>query len=263
MATPPPSAVRNMGGASVPSRVGVPRPVLLSPAARRAITRRMLLVHETSVERVARIAGVAASDLRAFRSELAQSDLPETLVGRGAGLAFVDELPQAPLLYLLARALRPQQVVETGIGPGYSTAWMLAALAANGHGELISLGPGPTAGRGRAVHPFTVGQFVPPRLRDRWTLVLGNTEERLGEILRGGTALDLFFYDNGPDAARAHFELRGAWNALSARGVLLAHHVDANTAWPEFCRSQGLPTQILHPGPPPMGALAMRREARF
>ncbi|HZY71167.1 MAG TPA: class I SAM-dependent methyltransferase [Thermoplasmata archaeon] len=263
MAVRSPPSAPNLGGASVPARVTLPRPVVLSPAARRAITRRMLLVHETSIEHVARVAGVDAAELKPFRSELAQSDLAETLVGRGAGLAFVEELPQAPLLYLLTRALRPNQVVETGIGPGYSTAWILAALAANGAGELISVGPGPTAGRGRAVHPFTVGQFVPPRFRDRWTLVLGNTEDRLAEILKGGTPLDLYFYDNGPEAARAHFELRAAWSALSGRGVLLSHHVDANSAWPEFCRSQGLAPQILSPGPPPMGALAMHRDARF
>jgi hypothetical protein len=106
-----------------------------------------------------------------------------------------------------------------------------------------------------------VGQFVPPTLRSRWTLALGNSEERLREILQRASRIDLFLYDNGPVATRARFELRAAWEALSGRGILLAHHVEANSAWSDFCRLQGLPPQILDPGPPPMGALVVRPNA--
>ena len=134
----------------------------------------------------------------------------------------------------------------------------MAALEANREGELVSLGPGPTNGRSPGVKDVTVGQFVPPALRARWTLALGNSEERLREILAGSGPVDLFFYDNGPVASRTRFELRAAWEALSPRGILLAHHVEANTAWSDFCRNQGVAPQILDPGPPPMGALAVR-----
>jgi hypothetical protein len=107
----------------------------------------------------------------------------------------------------------------------------------------------------------SVGQFVPPSLRSRWTLALGNSEERLRDILAATSKVDLFLYDNGPEAARARFELRAAWDALSPRGILLAHHVDASPAWAEFCGRQGVQLQILDPGPPPMGALGVRSKA--
>ncbi|EQD54657.1 hypothetical protein B1B_09583, partial [mine drainage metagenome] len=188
----------------------------------------------------------------------AEGDLPDLLLERGAGIAFAHELPQGALLYLLVRSQRPDRVVETGVRPGYSTAWILAALAANRSGELISLGPGPTAGRASGVREVEVGQFVPPPLRTRWTLALGNTEERLRDILGGSGGIDLFFYDNGPSPARARFELHAAWERLGPRGILLCHHVDANAAWTAFCRTQGLPPQLLDPGPPPMGAMAVR-----
>jgi predicted O-methyltransferase YrrM len=218
----------------------------------------MLLFRQAALDRIVQLTGAKPADLARHRRELRESDLPDTLLNRGAGLAFVRELPQGALLYLIVRASKPRRIVETGVRPGYSTAWMLAALEANGVGELTSLGPGPTAGRMAAVREVRVGQFVPPSLRSRWTLALGNTEDRLREILQDARGVDLFFYDNGPVAARARFELRAAWEALSDRGVLLAHHVDANSAWPDFCHLQGLSPQLLDPGPPPMGALVVR-----
>lgn len=235
------------------------RPALLTPAARKAVLHHMLFFRQASLDRIAQVTGAAGDDLKRFRRELATSGVPELLLQRGVSLPFTRELPQGALLYLIVRALRPQRVVETGVGPGYSTAWLLAGLEANASGELISLGPGPTQGRVLGVQEATVGQFVAPSLRGRWTLVLGNTVDRLEEILRGeGRRVDLFFYDNGPDVSRARFELRAAWTALAPHGLLLAHRVDANTAWTEFCRLQGLGPQILDAGPPPLGALEMR-----
>ena len=219
----------------------------------------MLLIREAALERIARLTGIAPAGIARYRRELRESSLPDVLIQRGAGLAFALELPQGALLYLLVRATRPRRIVETGVRPGYSTAWMLAALDANGSGELTSLGPGPTAGRAPGVRESGVGQLVAPSLRSRWTLALGNTEDRLREILQSVAGIDLFLYDNGPQEARARFELRAAWEALSPRGILLAHHVDANAAWPDFCKLQGLaPPQLLDAGPPPMGALMVQ-----
>ncbi len=217
----------------------------------------MLFYRQAALDRIRQLTGASASELQRFRRELKEGPLPDLLLQRGAGMAFTRELPQGALLYLIVRAARPLRIVETGVRPGYSTAWMLAALDANGEGELTSLGPGPSAGRSVAVRDYGVGQFVAPSLRGRWTLALGNTEERLREVLGSERGVDLFFYDNGPIAVRARFELRAAWEALSRRGILLSHHVDANAAWADFCRLQGLPTQLLDPGPPPMGALVM------
>jgi predicted O-methyltransferase YrrM len=248
-----------LSGESVPyldrtsRRAGV-----VSPAARKAIVHRMLLFRQAALDRIAALTGVTLAELHRYRRELVASRLPDILLERGAGVAFTHELPQGALLYLLVRAQRPAVVLETGVGPGYSTAWILAALEDNHAGELTSLGPGPTAGRSAGVHDVALGQFVPPTLRARWTLALGNTEDRLRELLSAFREVDLFFYDNGPVAARARFELLAAWERLTPRGILLAHHIDATPAWGAFCRSQGLPVQVLDPGPPPMGALGLR-----
>jgi hypothetical protein len=218
----------------------------------------MLILRQTTIGRLSNLTGVPGSDIWRFHQDLSASDLPEVLLQRGAYAPFTREFPQGALLYILVRALRPHRVVETGVRPGYSTAWILAALSANDEGELVSLGPGSAAGRTRGISEYPVGQLVAPSLRSRWTLVLGNTEDRLEGIL-DAAPVDLFFYDNGTDAARARFELRSAWSSLSPRGVLMAHRADASPAWGEFCRGQNLDPQILDPGPPPLGALAIRR----
>jgi hypothetical protein len=261
--TVPSSELQSVAGDAVPAFL--PRshrlPSVLSPAARKGIRQRMLLLRQASLDRIARLTGATDSDLLQFRRDLRSSELPDTLLERGAGLPFTRELPQGALLYLLVRAARPRTVIETGVRPGYSTAWILAGLAENGGGTLTSLGPGPSAGRNGGVHDVGVGQFVPPSLRARWTLALGNTPERLRELLGRAGEVDLFFYDNGPELARARFELRAAWEVLSASGILLAHHIDANVAWAELCRLQGLPPQVFDAGPPPMGALGIRAGA--
>jgi predicted O-methyltransferase YrrM len=241
--------------------IGTPRArpaPLLTPAARKAIRNRMLLLRTASLDRVRTLTGSSEAELKQYRHELQESELPELLVGRGASLAFVQEFPQGALLYLLVRALKPRRIVETGVRPGYSTAWFLAALEANGAGTLTSLGPGSGEGRTSGVENVGVGQFVPPSLRSRWTLVLGNTEERVQEILGADHSIDLYFYDNGPDPDRARFEIGRAWKALSPDGVLLAHRTQANRVWDEFCARQGVTTQLLDPGPPPLGALAVK-----
>lgn len=233
-------------------------PTLLTRAARKAVRHRMLLLRQASLDRIGALTGATSQEMREIRRELLASPLPDLLIQRGAGAAFAREFPQGALVYILVRAMKPERVVETGVRPGYTTAWILSALEANGVGALSSLGPGPTVGRVSGVANVTVGQFVPPSLRTRWTLVLGNTEEHLRTLLESGGAVDLFLYDNGPDVNRARFELRTAWSALSSRGVLLAHHTESNTAWAEFCAAQGLRPQVFDAGPPPMGALGVR-----
>lgn len=257
----PPSASSVSADASsltLPPSLRSRPPVLLSPATRRAIRQRMVRFRQASVDRIVALTGRSETEVHSFRREVTTSALPDTLIQRGAGFPFTQEFPQAGLLYLLVRSHRPKTVIETGVRPGYTTAWILAALEANGAGgTLHSLGPGPTGHRSQNVRDVTVGQFVPPSLRARWTLVLGNTEENLRTLLAEQRPVDLFLYDNGPDATRARFELHSAWAALSSRGILLAHHVDANPAWSEFCRAQGIAEQILDPGPPRLGAVGM------
>lgn len=62
-------------------------------------------------------------------------------------------------LYAIVRALKPTRMLEIGTRYGCSTTHILAAMAANGHGELVSLDIVPFAGN------------IAPELRQRWTFV--------------------------------------------------------------------------------------------
>lgn len=46
---------------------------------------------------------------------------------------------KAPLLYVLARELKPEVIVETGVASGVSTLFFLQALEDNGSGKLYSV----------------------------------------------------------------------------------------------------------------------------
>jgi hypothetical protein len=79
--------------------------------------------------------------------------------------------------YVICRALRPRVVVETGVGSGVTTAFILQALAANDEGHLWSIDLPPIGAEEYA------GSFVPQHLRDRWTLlqhrpILGTAKRR-------------------------------------------------------------------------------------
>lgn len=90
--------------------------------------------------------------------------------------------------YLLARALKPQLTVETGIYDGLGSLVLLCALrrnAAERHpGELLSVDPDPDA-----------GTLVPDHLRPWWRFVLGTADRDLEPAL-AGRRIDLLFSDS-------------------------------------------------------------------
>lgn len=81
---------------------------------------------------------------------------------------------EAEITYLLLRHVRPAHVVELGTFHGWSTTWILRALADNGTGALHSFD--------RVDH---VVRSVPPDLAaDRWRFVGGDVRQNLGEVPR-------------------------------------------------------------------------------
>ncbi|HZY71115.1 MAG TPA: class I SAM-dependent methyltransferase [Thermoplasmata archaeon] len=150
-------------------------------------------------------------------------------------------LLQAPLLYLIVRSERPYWVVETGVSTGYSARFILEAMARNNAGHLDSVGIDrfaagvhssdlPAGLRGRSV-----GWLVPDRLRSRWSLHIGTSEETLPAVLaqHAGT-LDGFLHDSLHQypVMRREYELGSA--AMRPGGLLMSHDIHTSRAWPEF-----------------------------
>jgi predicted O-methyltransferase YrrM len=65
---------------------------------------------------------------------------------------------ECQFIYAVIRALRPERVLEIGVGNGCTTTHILTALARNGTGTLTSVDP----------HPYNTDN-IPLALRDRWT----------------------------------------------------------------------------------------------
>jgi predicted O-methyltransferase YrrM len=150
-------------------------------------------------------------------------------------------------LYAIARRQRPTIAVETGVANGFSTAFLLLALAANDHGALYSIDlprevgreyePGTFyEGEGRAGIPpgSEPGWLIPDELKDRWTLILGRSQDELPPLLSRLATIDFFMHDSEHSFDCMSFEFDGAWPALRAGGILLSDDVNANDAFPRF-----------------------------
>ncbi len=210
------------------------------------------------VRGLARVTGVAADELERYCREAAR-------VGEGYRTRWATEggprldpylWASSEALYVTVRAVRPAQMVETGVQRGVSSAFLLAAMERNGAGHLTSIDL-PTfdaAGRvnrdGRVdasyvAGPEAVGDLVDAPLRARWTLRLGDARELLPTVLAGLGTIDAFFHDSEHSYDQMTFEFRTAWTHLRAGGCLVSDDIawspPAQRAWREFVAA--------HPGP--------------
>ena len=147
------------------------------------------------------------------------------------------------LLYLSARATKPRLAVETGSFNGAGSAFLAAALEANGRGRLLAfdlpdardaLGVPIPAGR-------EPGWLVPERLRHRFELVLGDARATLRPRLRREGAVDLFVHDSLHTTRHMLFEFRVAWRHLARGGVLVSDDVFWNPAFWLFTKRHRVP----------------------
>jgi methyltransferase family protein len=155
-------------------------------------------------------------------------------------------------LYAVLRKLRPRVAVETGVANGFSTAFSLLALKANGEGELHSIDMPREVGRdyepgtffegeGRAGIPAgsEPGWLIPEGLKERWTLILGKSQEELPPLLERLGEIDSFMHDSEHSFDCMWFEYNQAWPALRSGGVLFSDDVNSTEAFFRFAREEG------------------------
>lgn len=151
------------------------------------------------------------------------------------------------LLYYIVRLCRPLRCVETGVYRGISTAFILAALEDNGCGHLTSIDL-PAASY---VDPMTAqvytspllegeepGFAVPKSLRDRWTLVLGDSRALLPKVLSEIGKIDMFLHDSAHTYDVMKWELETAAQHMARDGIMLSDDTQWNNAFAEFCSSK-------------------------
>jgi len=134
--------------------------------------------------------------------------------------------------YVICRALRPRHVVETGVGSGVTTSFILQALAANGEGHLWSIDLPPIGAEEFA------GRFVPQHLRTRWTLIRGRSRDVLPRLLQDFSTVDVFLHDSLHTTRNMTFEFQTAWQKLTAGGVLVSDDIHMSNAFARFILSE-------------------------
>jgi len=198
---------------------------------------------------MARLTGRPLDQLDRAFSEL--GPLYAQLRAEAGALPSAGALMQAPLLYVIVRVLRPQRIIETGISSGYSARLILEALEKNGGGHLDSIGVDVFAlQKDRSATPSAlegrhVGWLVPDRLKGRWDLHVGRSDELLPPLVSPGIRdLDLFLHDSLHQYPTMHWEYSTAFPALAPGAVLASHDVHANAAWGDFLRERALPADV-------------------
>ena len=124
-------------------------------------------------------------------------------------------------IYFLVRALKPNVVVETGVCYGASSAYILEALKENRRGALYSI----DLGNNPDEPPSDF--FIPPRLRDRWHLIVGDSKQELPRLLARLGRIDLFHHDSLHTPEHMMWEYKTAFPHLGPAGVLSSHDVRA------------------------------------
>jgi hypothetical protein len=145
------------------------------------------------------------------------------------------------LLYLLIKKFRPKVVVETGVGQGVSSYFILKAIKENGFGRLISIDLPNRERKGRANEDGRIestyvpkslepGWLVPKDLRRNWKLILGNSKSVLPRL---SCTPDFFFHDSEHSYETMRFEYEWAFGRMK-RGIIASDDIGWSRAWSEF-----------------------------
>jgi predicted O-methyltransferase YrrM len=196
---------------------------------------------------LSRLLGVDQKEIDGYFEEYqGKADLfriiEQTLKNEGLdGIAGSDRLIRLPVIYIVTRVLKPQHVVETGLGFGMSTMFFLEALRLNGRGELHTITL-PEAryvrddGRTQDDHYLVKETAIPEYLRKRWHLHFGNTKTDLPKLLDTLGTIDIFQHDSEHTYDIMMSEFRAAWQALRNGGVLLSDDIGWSDAFADFCK---------------------------
>lgn len=171
--------------------------------------------------------------------------------GRATGR---EEYTEGVRLYAVVRKLRPATIVETGVCNGFSTSFLLLGLHANAHGDLHSVDFPEVAGvdyepgtfwegkAGSVVPPGEEpGWAIPDRLRDRWQLTVGKSEDVLPGLVERVGSIDMFMHDSAPTYEVTSFEYATAFPALRNGGVVVGNNHTWTASFAELSERAGCP----------------------
>ena len=155
------------------------------------------------------------------------------------------------LVNLVCRLVRPEHVIETGVAKGFTTSSMLDALDRNQSGSLQSVEL-PSLYLGYADQ---VGECIPTRLRDRWTLEFGPSAVVMPKIIKRIGSLDVFVHDSAANYDNQMTEFRIALGSMPAGGILISDMLNndafletveaTNSRWAVIEQSKAFPVGLM------------------
>ncbi len=77
---------------------------------------------------------------------------------------------------------------------------------------------------------------MPPPLRRRWELTLGDAKVELPALLSRLDSIDIFFHDSDHSYAHQLWEYRTAWPLVREGGLLASDDVDWTAAFADFSK---------------------------
>jgi predicted O-methyltransferase YrrM len=152
-------------------------------------------------------------------------------------------------LYFLVRMFRPSVVVETGVFRGISSSFILQGLEDNSQGRLYSvdlpsasyiISPQGSTALAPAVDASPLkkteapGFAIPNELRNRWTLLLGDSRKELPKLLNQVGPIDLFYHDSEHTYEHMTWEFGQAIEHLRPTGILTSDDIGWNSAFKDF-----------------------------
>jgi hypothetical protein len=165
----------------------------------------------------------------------------------------------AETLWVLVRHLRPEQMVETGVARGISSAFTLEAMARNGTGHLWSIDLPPLGGDWES----QIGVAVDPERRDRWTYIRGASRRVLPGLLARLGTIDVFTHDGLHTKRSQDFEYRAAWPRIRDGGALVSDDANFSDAFASFAADiQAAPIMVGEPAKDGIIGLVRREQVQ-
>lgn len=126
-------------------------------------------------------------------------------------------------LYSLVLSIKPKLVIETGVGIGVSSSYILSGLYQNKRGRLVSVDVEPRS-----------GELIDNRLKHLWELHIGKSQEILPTLNIG--TIDIFFHDSAHTYTNMMYEFEWAYPRLRKGGLIISDDISFNNSMFDFAR---------------------------
>lgn len=185
--------------------------------------------------------------------EIKTNVLPNILISASIPVGFDASQELANICYTMVRLIKPSIVVETGVGRGMTSLFILSALEKNDKGRLYSI----ELPKARSYKEWSkdVGILVTDSLKDRWTLIFGPGAHEMKKLRNEISGIDLFVHDSNHSYLNQKMELRSAFSMLNKGGVILFDDVGNSAAVEESKKMDAILMLITQEKSNPIGVI--------